>query len=121
MSSAVTYTNYQEGRLTKAIWSALPTTLAGNPSSVMSMYADRSVQMIGTFGTSVLSSVALQGSNDGGTTWANLTDPQGNAIIMSSAGLKQLTEVTELVRPNSQGGDSTTAVTVYLFGKKTVI
>ena len=71
---------------------------------------DRSVQIIGTFGTST---VAIQGSNDGGTTWASLTDPQGNVIEKTAAALEAVTEYTAKIRPYVSGG-TTSDVDVYL-------
>lgn len=121
MSSTVTVVPKIDGRVAIAKWLNLPTAAAGDPSSNVWLYADRSVQMTGTFGSSVVSSVNIQGSNDGGNTWANLKDAFGNTISMASAGIAQITEVVDQIRPNVTGGDSTTAVNVYLIMKKTVI
>lgn len=74
-------------------------------------YADRTVQMFGTFGGAT---VVLQGSCDGGTTWATLTDPQGNAISTSAALLEAVQEAVPLIRPSLSGGAGT-SVTVILF------
>lgn len=59
-------------------------------------WADRSVQMAGTWSGGT---VIWQGSNNGGTTWFPLTDPQGNAITKTADALEQVTEVTMLARP----------------------
>ena len=77
-----------------------------------SQYADKSVQVTGTFGAG--GSVRFEGSNDGGTNWAPLTDVQGNALDFTSARIKQVTEVTALTRPRVTGGDGSTSLTVSL-------
>ena len=79
-----------------------------------SSYADRSVQIDGTFGGA---SVEIQGSNDG-TNWYVLTDPQGNLITKTSASLEQISEITRFVRPLIDGGDGTTDITVTLFARR---
>jgi hypothetical protein len=75
--------------------------------------ADRSVQILGTFGTST---GKLQGSNDGGTTWVSLADPQGNVIEKTSAALEAVLEYTRAVRPTVTGG-TTAAIDFYLVVK----
>jgi len=76
-------------------------------------YGDRSVQVTGTFGAG--GSVSLKGSNDGGTTWVVLTDPQGNALTFTAAGLEAVSEFTQLIRPEVTAGDGTTSLTVNVF------
>lgn len=71
-------------------------------------YSDRSVQITGTFDSAT---VVLEGSNDG-TNWVTLTDPQGNAISKTSAGLEQIEEVTRYIRPKHSGGTSAESITV---------
>lgn len=78
-------------------------------------YQDRSVTFTGTFGTG--GTIKLQGSNDG-TNWFDLTDPQGNAISKTAAGLEQVQEATLWVRPNVTAGDGTTSLTAILFMRK---
>jgi hypothetical protein len=77
-----------------------------NPGS-----ADRSVQVTGTFGAG--GTVVLEGSNDG-TNYRTLTDPQGNALSFTSAGLEAIQEITRYVRPRVTAGDGTTSLTVTL-------
>jgi len=76
-------------------------------------YPTRSVQVLGTFGTG--GSVTLQGSNDGGTTWATLTDQSGTNLTFTAAGIKSIQQSTEYIRPTVTAGDGTTALTVYVF------
>lgn len=72
---------------------------------------DKNVQLIGTLGTFL-----LQGSNDGGTTWATLHNPAGTAINETGgARVEQVLENTLLIRPNASG--AATDVTVILVGR----
>jgi hypothetical protein len=73
--------------------------------------AEKSVQTSGTFASAT---VILQGSNDG-TNWNTLTDPQGNAISFTAAGLEAVTEHTRYVRPSSSGGAGAAVVVVVYF------
>jgi hypothetical protein len=73
---------------------------------------DRTVQVTGTFSTG--GSVSIEGSNDGGTTWAILSDPLGNALTFTAAGMKQITEMPDLIRAHVDGGDGSTSLNVYL-------
>lgn len=75
-------------------------------------WPDRSVQILGTFGTG--GEITLQGSNDGGTTWATLTDPQGNSIVKSAAAIEAITEAVHMIRPICSAG-SGADIDVYLF------
>ena len=88
-------------------WLALANGDTGEPIR-MGNFQDRSIQFVGTFGAG--GSVTLQGSNNDGVTWATLSDPLGNALTFTGAGLKQITELTELVRPSVTAGDVTTAI-----------
>jgi len=62
-------------------------------------FADRSVQVVGTFNGGT---VAIQGSNNG-VDWATLTDPQGNSLSVTSARLEQIQELTRYIRPSLTG------------------
>lgn len=73
-------------------------------------YRDRTVQVEGSFfGTSI----SIEGSNDG-TNYHTLNDPSGNPLTFTSAGIKQVLELTRWIRPAMTGGDSggTTSVAV---------
>lgn len=76
-------------------------------------FADRSVQVTGTFGGATLS---IQGSNDG-SNWVNLTDPFNNAISLTGAGLRAIVELTRYIRPVLAGG-AASSLTVSLLGKR---
>jgi hypothetical protein len=99
----------------KYAWLAVPNGNTGTPllPEHAADYQDRTVQITGTFGTG--GSVSIQGSNDGGTTWATLTDPLGNALTFTAAGMKQITELPEQIRPSVTAGDGTTSLNIYLF------
>lgn len=98
--------------LTLVKWMALTTTNTNGDAVGMQDYQDRTVQITGTFGSG--GSVRIEGSNDGGTTWATLTDPLGNSLTFTSAGMKQITELPALIRPLVTAGDGTTSLNVYL-------
>jgi hypothetical protein len=81
-------------------------------------WADRSIQITGTFGAG--GSVSLQGSNDGGTTWVTLTDQAGSALTFTSAGLRQVLQLTHMVRMTVTAGDGTTSLNAWMFMRKDV-
>ena len=95
-------------------WLAVPNGNQGNAVK-LNVYQDRTIQILGTFGAG--GSVTIQGSNDGGTTWATLTDPLGNALTFTSAGMKQVTELPYEIRPSVTAGDGTTAIDVWLHAR----
>jgi hypothetical protein len=78
---------------------------------------DRSVQVTGTFGSG--GTVVFEGSNDG-VNYSTLSNPQGNAISVTSAGLSQVTEATAWMRPRITGGDGTTSLTVTVCARRTL-
>lgn len=87
----------------RAEWLALTTGDDGQPIN-WSEFADRSVQVYGTFGGAT---VTMQGSNDLGpvpTNWNTLTDLQGNALAFTVAGLEMVAEPTCWIRPVVTGG-----------------
>lgn len=88
------------------------TTADGTGTQLIApMYADKSIQVYGTFGGTT---VIIEGSNDSGaSTFFTLNDPQGNALSLTSATGEQILENTYLVRPRLSGGAGAT-VTVKL-------
>lgn len=76
-------------------------------------FADRSVQIAGTFGAAT---IKLQGSNDG-TNYADLTDPQGNAISKTTAAIEAVMELTRYMKPVTSGGTGS-AITVTVLARK---
>lgn len=75
-------------------------------------HTDRSVQVLGTFGTG--GTVLIEGSLDG-STWATLSDPQGNALSIQSAKIEAIMEATPYLRPRVSAGDGSTSLTVLIF------
>ncbi len=87
---------------------------SGAPADLKN-HADRSVQLIGTLGAG--GACTIQGSNDGGTTWATLNDPQGDALVLTALGLYQIQEYSKEVRPLITAGDGTTDLDLYLHAR----
>lgn len=92
-------------------WASISTLNDTGIAVEMSGSSVRSIQFTGTFG--VGGTIILQGSNDG-TNYATLTDPQGNAISKTAAGIEQIEEVTRYIRPLVSAGDGTTSLTATL-------
>lgn len=65
-------------------------------------FPDKTVQMSGTFGAAV----TIEGSNDvvNANVWNTLTDPQGNLISMTAAGIEAVMENPYWIRPNAASG-----------------
>lgn len=100
----------------KQTWTDVPNGNQGSSLSAASL-SDKSVQVSGTFG--VGGSCTIKGSNDAGTTWFPLTDPGGAALTFTAAGLKQILENPEMIRPEVTAGDGSTAIDVYIVSKGT--
>jgi hypothetical protein len=98
-----------EGSVYRVTWNALDATNNVGNSIAFAQWADRSVQFNGVFNNAT---VVWEGSNDGGTTWTTLTDPQGNAISKTAAAIEAVTEITQLARPNVSSAGVNTAITV---------
>lgn len=92
-------------------WTPLTTTNTDGAPVEWLQWADRCVQVTGTFGTG--GTVVLQGSNDG-STWATLNNAQGTAASFTAAGIRQIVELPRYCRPNVTAGDGTTSLTVSL-------
>jgi hypothetical protein len=75
-------------------------------------FADRSVQVTGTFGTG--GTIVMEGSNDGGTTWATLKDPLGANVSFTATGLKMIGDLPYQIRPRVTAGDGTTSLSAWL-------
>jgi len=76
-------------------------------------YRDRSVQVLGSFTGGL--EITIQGSNDGGATWATLTDPQGNALVFTAAKIEAITEMVDLIRPRATAGAGGGDADVWMF------
>ncbi len=80
-------------------------------------WADRCVQVLGNFNAAG-ATLTMQGSNDGtaGTTWASLTDPQGNAFAKTAAAIEQILETPRFVRPSGSGAGG--SIDVYMYCRR---
>lgn len=79
-------------------------------------YADRTVQVNGTFGGAT---VVIEGSLDG-TNYHTLTDPVGNELSFTSADMATVMECVQYLRPRVSGG-SGVSVSVYLLTRREVV
>ena len=95
-------------------WTGLTNGDTGEPIEMPS-FADRSIQVVGTFGTG--GNLRIEGSNNG-TNYATLTDPQGNDLNITTAKIEQITEVVRWMRPNITAGDGTTSLTLILLVRR---
>ena len=96
-------------------WNGLALNDTGLPF-VLSQYADRSVQVVGTFGVGGI--VVIEGSNDN-SNYATLNDPQGNPISFTLTNkIETISEIVVAIRPKVTAGDGTTAVNISMLVRK---
>lgn len=100
----------------KVTWSGIGATSSDDAGAALVIpagYAAVTIQVIGTFANSTLT---IQGSNDGGTTYATLNDDrgEGNAMTFTAADVKQLNEIPQQIRPllSSGSGSSLSVIAV---------
>lgn len=96
-----------------ATWPAMQSGDDGQPIELAN-FADRSVQVVGDFGAG--GNVRIEGSLDG-TNYATLTDPQGNALDITTAKIEAITELVRWIRPRVTAGDGSTNLTVIMLLK----
>jgi len=106
----------RDGSVYKFTWLTLTTTNRDGEPIKFAEWADRSVQAIGNFSGSA--SIAWQGSNDGGTTWADLTDESGNTIAFTAAGIEGVSAITQLARPYLSAGDGSADVDIHVICRR---
>lgn len=111
MATAPTIQILSGGKAKAATWN-LVAGESGDPIED-SIWADRSVQVFGDFGTG--GAVSIEGSNDG-VNWALLDDPQGSSLVFSSAKIESVLEITRFIRP-VVSGDGATNLNIVLFGR----
>ena len=111
MTAAVTITDLTgNGQVMKFTWALTTADPTGVPiDGKWAEHADRTVYAIGTFGGATC---AWQGGD--GTTYINLTDPQGNAISKTADAIEVVTELPEFSRPNLTTAGAGAAITVTL-------
>ena len=100
----------RDGSIVRVTWATVTEADTCGPAALPE-FADKSIQVFGSFGGT---SVALHGSNDGGTTFAALNIPAGTAIAITTASIKQVLENTEQIKPVLTGGTSTSISVVVL-------
>ena len=108
------YPIYGNNKFLLVQWGNLVNGDEGDPF-ILSQYADRSVQIVGTFGTG--GTVVLQGSNDG-VAYTTLTDNQGNPLSFNTPKLVQIMEIVVGIKPVVIGGDGTTNLNVNMLVKQ---
>ena len=91
-------------------WSGLLNGDDGAPVQLPA-YADRSVQVAGTFG--VGGTIVIEGSNNG-TNYVTLRDVLGSAISLTAADIKTVLDLPRYIRPRVTAGDGTTSLAVTL-------
>lgn len=95
-------TNHAFGDAKIYLWETITATNQEGSAVNVSATNDIAVQMLGDFGTS--GDIVIQGSIDGGTTWATLNDPQGDPIVITAASIIQVQENVQLIRPINAAG-----------------
>jgi hypothetical protein len=108
-----------DDNVTRFYWAALTTTNAdGAPIPARFMdFADRTVQVTGTFGDA--GNLRVQGANEPDSpVYAALNDPQGNDLNIGAAKIEQIVEVTPLTRPLVTAGDGTTNLNVSIICRR---
>lgn len=94
-------------------WSGLLNTDSGE-AVTFGVYTDRSVQVVGTFGTG--GTVTMQGSNDN-TNFVALSDARGAALAINTARIEQIEDLSYSIKPVITAGDGTTNLKVVLFAR----
>lgn len=102
-----------DDKLGYAFWTGLTDDTSDVGEGVrIGRFPDKSVQVVGTFGTG--GEVQIEGSNDGGTTWGRLRDPQGTLLAIQDSNLVLVGESPLLIRPVVSAGDGTTDLACYI-------
>ena len=97
------------------LWEGLTTADGTGHPAPVDEWPELSFQVTGTFGGCT---VVMQGSNDGGTTWATLRDDLGNALGVTAAGLLSILEPVDLIRPYLSVAGAGADVDVTLFCRR---
>ena len=100
-----------DGSMVTATW-LLTATDDGAPIA-MAEWADKSCQ-VGIAGDAFAAgTILIEGSNDG-VTWTNLRAPDSTALSFTTAGLKQVLEMTAYIRPRASVAVTNVAVVIAL-------
>lgn len=106
------------GNTSVHVYSWTPMTFSGTDVGApieMPGSADRTVQVTGTPGTG--GSVRIEGSMDG-VTYAVLSDPQGNALDITTLKIETIMELVRYIRPRITAGDGSTSLTVQILMRR---
>ena len=98
--------------LIEVTWIGLDTSNRDGSGVLMAKSPDKTVQVIGNFAGSA--SIAIEGSNDGGTGWFKLKDITGTVLAFTEAGGDLILENPKLIRPLLTLGDNDTDIDVFL-------
>ena len=109
--------NYPSNNIS-VVWSGLLNGDTGLPVYAAD-YPEKHIQITGTFG--VGGTVVLEGSSDGGTTWALLHTRQGGDVTVTAAGVRTVGENPLLIRPRVSAGDGTTNLVVVATGAQVLL
>lgn len=104
-----------DGRVAVVTWSGL---LNGDDGSgaMIGRGPDRTVQIVGTFGAG--GAVAIEGSNDGGTTWGPVKDAYGTDMSLTTSATRAIGCNPLLIRPRVTAGDGTTSLSAIIASVK---
>ncbi len=102
-----------QNRTGTVLWETITPTNSDGGGVDLGAVEHVTVQVLGGFTTA--GRIDMEGSNDGGTTWAALADPfDGSDVQFAAAGLTVLGELPALVRPNLGAGSGAVDLDVYL-------
>lgn len=108
----VTYPNDDSVRVTWAAFNSGDTIVAYDGASE---YADRSVEVSGTFNSGT---VVLQGSNSG-SGYYTLRDTASTALSFTTADLREVLEYVYSLKPSVSGDGGSGSITVVVLAKRT--
>ncbi len=99
-------------------WTGLANGATGAPLRLPA-FPDKTVQVYGTFGSG--GSITIEGSNDNlgdaSPNFATCHKIDNSALTFSTAGICELIENPNLIRPHVTAGDGTTSLTVIICAK----
>lgn len=117
----INLTSTQENGILFVTWAGLNGADTGQPFANAAMFADKTVQIFGTFDSKT---VTLEGSNDprvlsdpSNAVWFTLTDPSSTAISKTSAAGEGVLENPRFIRPSVSGPAGSASITVILAAK----
>lgn len=103
-----------DGSTKLATYTGLAETDTTPAAIEMPEWADRSVQITGTFNAGT---VLIEGSNDG-SNWSTLNDTQGNPLSFTATKIEQVLEAVQFMRPRVSAGAGV-SVTVSIMARRT--